>query len=365
MSSDCGKCDDPILSNQFKVICSTCQLSFHLECAKVSQRKYEVLSDKNSDIFWFCQSCKLTTANMLNHLSDVIQRVSAMEAERKKEKKELATLQNLVKCFNERVKKIEDGMENNSTDIEVTKNMVREMLSSIPQVSSIDDRFSEIEDRIEECVQQTREPSSSVSSIEIRLSKIESDFDQIKPQIDAEIDFSNTSHTTVSNCSFSRFPDNTTLAEVSNELQERNKRARSLVIHNLPETSSDEQELSKVSNLLQEVLPGCKDIEFEQNLLNQKPRIYRLGQSRNRVRSLKVHLKSVEIKEEILANARRLANSVNHREVVIQKDMTPLERIQLKRLVHEKRRRNHAARASQQEANWTIRGGILCRKTDC
>ena len=83
MTIDCSKCDISIQSNQMKVACSTCQLSFHVECAKVSNLKYEVLNEENCDIYWFCQSCKLTTANMLNHLADVLNRVSAMEAEEK------------------------------------------------------------------------------------------------------------------------------------------------------------------------------------------------------------------------------------------------------------------------------------------
>ncbi len=303
MTVDCSKCDSPVQIDQRQVTCSTCQLSFHVECAKVSELKYEVLTEKNCDIYWFCPSCKLTTANMLNHLADVLQRMSSMEAEREKEKKEIATLQNLVRCFNEKVKKLEDRLDTNSTDIEATKSMVGEMLSSIPQVSSIENRFAKIDDKLEEFSQLGIE-----RDFEIRMKR------------------SDSSNSFEMSCNLTSYPDITSVAEVTNELQERNKRARSLVIHNLPEADNHEQEINNVSNLLHEILPDCQGTEYEHELFSQKPKVYRLGHKiNNRVRSLKVHLKSAEIKDEIIAHARRLAAYENYRTVVIQKDMTPLE----------------------------------------
>ena len=105
---------------------------------------------------------------------------------------------------------------------------------------------------------------------------------------------------------------------------------------------------------------------MKETLTVQTPKVYRLGQqSTHRVRSLKVHFKSTEMKDEILTKARRLVNSENYRSVVIQKDMTPLERMHLKKLVHEKKKRNYNARLNNEEPNWTIRGGIVCKKSNC
>ena len=65
-----------------------------------------------------------------------------------------------------------------------------------------------------------------------------------------------------------------------------------------------------------------------------------------------------------LENARKLSRSVKYKSVVLQKDLTPLERLNLKKLVREKRLRNLNATNMGEEADWIIRGGILCRKCD-
>ena len=244
------------------------------------------------------------------------------------------------------------------------------MLSSIPQVSSIEERFTEIEARLDQYSESSGGATCNVSNLEIRMNEIEENIQVIKSQANTQciqpVSHDNLTNVTKPSSNTTIYPDVTCLAEVANELQERNKRARSLVIHNFPESSNSEQEVTNVSSLLQEILPNCEGIEFECERFSNKPKVYRLGQpSVNRVRSLKVHLKYAEIKEEIIYNARRLANSEKYRTVVVQKDLTPLERIHLKNLVYEKNRRNHVARSSQDEANWTIRGGVLCRKSDC
>ncbi len=206
---------------------------------------------------------------MLNHLADVINRISAMEAEREKEKKEIAALRNLVTCFNEKVKKFEEKLESNSTDVETTKTMVGDMLSSIPQVSSIEERISEIDDRMDEYEysRSSCETTSNVSTFEVRMNEIEQNLEEIKSQVNVQCTqgVSNVNDSPIvtepQSCPM-KYPDVTSLAEVANELQERNKRARSLVIHNLPEAIDSDQEVKNVSSLLREILPDCEAIRI-------------------------------------------------------------------------------------------------------
>ncbi len=161
------------------------------------------------------------------------------------------------------------------------------------------------------------------------------------------------------------YSDPITIAEMTNELEERNKRSKGLVIHNLPEGSDIEDE-ERVSKLLREVLESKTKVEVESDENTSMLRMYRLGRKQpNKTRSLKVHLKSAKTRDLILDNARRLSLSEDFNKIVIQKDMTPLERIHLKQLVHEKNRRNHLARMNHEEPNWTIRGRIICQRTRC
>ncbi len=304
---------------------------------------------------------------MVHQLAKLLKQVTSIESERKKEKTEIATLHNLLGDFNMRLKKIEANQCDYATNLETTKTMVTQMLNDIPQVTSIEERFEAIEDRIEEHSQKSNGPVETASSVEIHLGELEKNLAHFKSQHDvisqSGIKVIDSIQTMETNNSSMNYPDATAIAEITTELEERNKRRKSMVIHNLPEANNQGDEAANVSSLIEEILQDHHTLEFEKEPSTQDPRLYRLGKkSAQRVRTLKVHLKCPETRDRILANAWRLASSTKHKGIVVQKDMTPLERIHLQRLVHEKNRRNYEARSNQQEANWTIRGGILCRK---
>ncbi len=158
-------------------------------------------------------------------------------------------------------------------------------------------------------------------------------------------------------------PDVVTVVEIANELEERNKRRSSLVVHNLPEPTNENDDEVHVSNLLREVLDNPNEAVFPTEGELPGPKLFRFGQRMpHRVRSLKVHLKSKEVRDKVLSNARRLMKSENYSTIVLQKDMTPMERVHIKKLVHEKKRRNFEAKQNREEPDWIIQGGILCRR---
>ncbi len=234
---------------------------------------------------------------MIHQLANLLRKVSALESEREKEKKEISTLHNLLKDFNKRVKKIEDIQVTNTTNLETTKTMVTQMLSEVPQVSSIEERFEAMEEKIQEyslppC--EADKTSSHDMSFELRLNELEKNFACIKPQSDI---FDSVQ---INETSSMNYPDATSIAEIATELEERNKRRKSLVIHNLPESSNHEDEVTKVSALIEEILHDHHNFEFETEEPSRKPRLYRLGtKTRQKVRTLKVHLKYPETRDHI------------------------------------------------------------------
>ncbi len=243
--------------------------------------------------------------------------------------------------------------------------LVEEMLADIRQVPSIEKRFADIEEKIEQrsnMRDMVYKAGSNTSNAHYNGNQFENNYRTLMPQSDITSMKPVTS--TVSSY-IEQYPDPITIAEMTNELEERNKRNKGLVIHNLPEGGNDSDE-EKVLKLLCEVLDSKTNIEVDTDEYTSKLRIYRLGKKQpNKVRSLKIHMRSARTRDQILENARRLSHSYNFNNIVIQKDMTPLERIQLKRLVYEKNRRNHVARMNHEDANWTIRGGVICQKNSC
>ena len=147
------------------------------------------------------------------------------------------------------------------------------------------------------------------------------------------------------------------LSEVANEVDERQKRKKSLVIHNIEETDNAAYDKLQVTNVLKEI------IDDENLMKQQQSNIYRLGKrSPVRNRTIKVHFKSEEVCSNILQNTRKLRETNQYKHIVIQPDLTPVQRQRLKLLVEEKKQRNWSAAQCKEEPDRIIRRGKLCRR---
>ncbi len=198
----CGKCDDVLKKEDKIVTCFTCKQLFHIHCQGVSDAKYVFLSDQsdNSGVVWFCKTCQRTTRGMLQHIANLEVRLRTIEAERQKEKHEITVLQNLVNALNQKIKSQEESLvgfqeiaESNGEQIDTTC-----MLNEIPQTTSIEARFSSIEDSLKQV------SSTCIPSIESRRSSS---------------------------------LENVPTIEVANELDDRQRRKGNLILHNVPESA--------------------------------------------------------------------------------------------------------------------------------
>ncbi len=152
-------------------------------------------------------------------------------------------------------------------------------------------------------------------------------------------------------------------AEVANELDDRQRRKGNLVLHNIPEKNSQECDENSVESILTHILR--KEVDIQRDSITGKPKIYRLGRKiPGKNRSIKCHLKSKEMCEEVLSQSRRLSESSSFSQVVLQRDLTPMQRTHIRQLVNEKKKRNCLALRNNQDPDWIIRGEKLCRKSD-
>ncbi len=151
--------------------------------------------------------------------------------------------------------------------------------------------------------------------------------------------------------------------EVSNELSDRERRNKNIVLHNVPENDDPDKDVDTVENILGEILYETPDIQ--RDLRTKKARVYRLGaREAGKARTIKCHLNSKKDREQILVHSRILLGSENFRNVIVQADLTPMQRRHIKELVMEKKRRNCCAKENNEEPDWIVRNGKLCRKSD-
>ncbi len=253
---------------------------------------------------------------------------------RETEKRELSVVHQLVKTFNTKLSEVDKKQENViqevNNKVQSINDNVLTMLDEIPQVTSIEDRFSTIEETLSSFA-ESRESTGRLGST---------------PFYESNSNISSCSH------------DELMLA-VTNEVDQRQKRRKSLVIHNVEEADHKTEDFAKVRDILQQVVK--EESMVDQQLSN----MYRLGkEAPGRIRTIKLHFNSEDFCQSILQNTRKLRTSKSYRDIVIQADLTPLQRSHLKSLVQEKRERNQYAVQCNEEPDWVIKNGKLCRKSE-
>jgi hypothetical protein len=149
---------------------------------------------------------------------------------------------------------------------------------------------------------------------------------------------------------------NKKVTELWEEKVEREKRELNLVITNIPESDKNEREdkqqddIQAVLNIVQRICPG-----LEKEPITEPVRLGRVNVG-SKPRLLKVKVKSLEVKKEILKNARQLnkGDTAQEKRIYINPDQTPAERQQNKDLRQELKRR-----IGEGERDIGIRGGKI------
>lgn len=146
--------------------------------------------------------------------------------------------------------------------------------------------------------------------------------------------------------------------ELWEEKIEREKRELNLVISNIPESDKNEREerqkddVDAVKSLVQKICPG-----LEKEQITEPVRLGKVNAG-SQPRLLKVKVKSLDIKKEILKNARELNRGVKtqDKKIYINPDQTPTERQKSRELRQELKRRT-----GEGETDIGIRGGKIVK----
>jgi len=98
--SICGSCMKTLGDRDNGVYCEICELWFHCRCQGVPEAMYNVLSQYNAELHWFCKSCNTGAGKLLMSLSKVNTKLEKLEDEMVRMKAELhAELAHSVKLI--------------------------------------------------------------------------------------------------------------------------------------------------------------------------------------------------------------------------------------------------------------------------
>ncbi len=115
--SICGKCEAVIKKKDKSINCSICNIPFHPSCYQISDAKYDILKEDDS-LFWFCNSCRVVTVNIVNKLVNLERRFDAVEAENISLKNNIATVEKKLETMQAKNKLLEEKI---AESIEISK----------------------------------------------------------------------------------------------------------------------------------------------------------------------------------------------------------------------------------------------------
>lgn len=143
-----------------------------------------------------------------------------------------------------------------------------------------------------------------------------------------------------------------TVEQAIKEVQDRQERKLNVVFFNIDESEADEIEQAKQDDLA-ELRKILDQIEAKVPIANPT----RLGKKEDSVtaRPLRVRAANEQDVAKIMSAAKKLKGHADLGSVYINRDRTPLERQEWKRLLEEKKERNEEARNAGREENWIIR----------
>ena len=145
-----------------------------------------------------------------------------------------------------------------------------------------------------------------------------------------------------------------------NEIRERDERKLNLLCFNITESTKDEGEERKKDDLetLKKLL---EELQVQTHISNPT----RLGKKTNGTnRPLRLTVSTLQERNSLLKASTKLKGTENFKEVVIAKDMTPLERKSRRLLVQLKKRRQEESTAAGENVEWVIRNNKVVRKRD-
>ncbi len=323
----CAKCDKNFKSRDKIVQCGTCKQTFHAKCQNVSDRKYDTLKEEGEDTMWMCISCNQVTRGMVQNITNIEQRVTALEAEvsAKADKSEIQQTNTRLNNF----------MQGAKTMI-VAKADKKEMEALNQRVISIE--------------QQVNNGTLDKDSEE--LSKLLEE--KLKEQKELVSQQENNAESAMS--------------EAMKEMEDRKRRSNNIVLHNIDESSSTDAEArrSHDEQLVRKIFREHLKIEVNLKLdNNQKAMVRRLGmKTEGKSRSMKVVLPQPEDVAKVLKNAKALSQSSDKdiKKIVIKPDLTPMQRKEELKLVKEKNEKNKEALAKNEPANWIIQRWKVVRR---
>ena len=289
----CGSCNEAVVG-ELTVSCEICHAWFHYACVNIPADQAEFVN--SPQIHWFCQHCNTSAQELIAKLQNLILNQQELKSDLTNSVNTVKT--DLTKLVSDtKVEVITEAKNQVENSVSEMEKRLEEKLYAKVVATVKEDNSKKIEE-----VKQTY--ASAATPLEEQLTTIKT---QLKNEVKAYTE---------------TLPSKEEIYKMADEQAiERDRikaRAANLILHNLPESQSAEDDVNKTKEIIKEIL---KIPDFQIIKAN------RLGfYDENKSRLFKITLNDVATKKKILARATMLRDvdeNDPYASVYIRPDMTP------------------------------------------
>lgn len=356
----CRDCGQIVADKEKAVECEICECWYHAKCHGISAETYRAVQ-KNQDLHWYCKSCGKAIAKLRNL-------IAIMETRQEKIESEVAEigrqLEKVWEDISETKRVVEDKMKSIE---EKTERLVKE--ESTRKQEEIKKLMEAKKQENLNCLQNEVQKLSKkiTESMNAEMDKIKNDFQEKQDKLEKQIDKEEIEKLTKALLEDGSWTDvvkrdisdridtmETEIVSVHKELderkkqtdndKEREKRKKGIVLFNIPEdenarsyTEQAEKDITFVSDMMSFILEdNCDANEFH--------KVKRLGRRDHRQtldttgysRPVLVEFANGMTKNYVMQNLGRLKTANDtFKKVIINHDMTEMDRAEIKKLVQE------------------------------
>lgn len=290
----CGTCGKMVTNRDKGVWCEICEKWYHSICEDVTPEVYKLLKKEANGLHWFCKGCERGVSKLL---------------------KVVTGIQAKVKQIDERIVKMEEvlyqtgekRLVNHEDVISVSQSFGKDLKSEMDSIfrkiqgelievvskkignelkGDMDTAFKKVKDELSAKVNDGQRDEKVVSQLQKELGEMKTKLDHNVKHVKDDVE----------------------------ETLEIERRKLNIVIHGVPDIDA-EKDLESVEEIMGEGL----HMDFDRHI-DKMMRIGRLTEGRPR--PLRILLKSIDSKKEILSRAKSLKDSEKFKRMFISPDLT-------------------------------------------
>ena len=277
----CGVCKKVVAASANGVMCEVCEVWFHSKCQNISDDTYRLLNQDK--IHFFCGNCDKAVGKILKSLTELSLRQEKLEQK----------VETMTKDFSFEFSKVYEELGDVKRRVE--KNNWQEDMSKMR---------TEITGELKKVTEELGEIKDCMPSEDRRVMNDEEDFKKLEKEVN---DMKSVMDSQVKKTVM-------VVKEDVEEALEIERRKMNLVIHGLPDIDA-EQDIDQVAAIL------CNGLhmDYDRNVSSMM-RIWKLDV--NKPRPLRIVIKSLDGKKEILSRAKDLKNVDTFKRMFISPDLT-------------------------------------------